>query len=170
MPFFYSGSHAGSAACGPAWAVAIKRGEIESVTKQIISSQNEQSYEKDNQLRIVGGLPEKYKIFGENLRAERKRHGFSLKDMAALLNMTPSYVGMIERGDCNPRLSVIYDLCDIFNVTPNYFFTEVKKNGTPGVGWATIRTAGILLNNLSGHDMNIVIKLMKEMLYESAVK
>jgi len=140
------------------------------VTKQKRSDQNGQSYETDSQLQIVGGLPEKYKIFGENLRAERKRRGFSLKDMAALLNMTPSYVGMIERGDCNPRLSVIYDLCDIFDVTPNYFFTEVKKNETSGVGWATVRTAGILLNNLSGRDMNIVIKLMKEMFYASAVE
>jgi len=130
-------------------------------------SQNGRSHEKENQRQTVDKLPEEYRIFGENLRIERKKHGYSIKDIAALLNVSSSYVSLMERGGCNPSLSVIYYLCDIFDVTPNYFFMERKADETAGVEWNGLKTAYKLINRLSDRDMNIIVEIMKKMIYKA---
>lgn len=56
------------------------------------------------------------KMFGKNLRALRKRKGFSQEGFALHAGLDRTYVGGIERGERNPALKTILQLANALEV------------------------------------------------------
>lgn len=71
----------------------------------------------------------KCKIIGRNVRLERKKRKFSIDNLAECIELSASYVGLLERGDRCPSLKSLLKLCELFNVDPNELLLE-KPSGS----------------------------------------
>ncbi|MCX6926217.1 MAG: helix-turn-helix transcriptional regulator [Verrucomicrobia bacterium] len=49
----------------------------------------------------MASIPQYRRALGENIRAQRKRHGFSQEKLAEKAELHPVYVGRVERGEVN---------------------------------------------------------------------
>lgn len=59
---------------------------------------------------------------GRNIKYARKNKGLSQEKLAELIKKTRNYVGMVERAEINPPLSVILDISIALNVEAKIFF------------------------------------------------
>lgn len=57
--------------------------------------------------------------FGNNLRAERVRKGFSLDKLGEIANLNPTHIGKIERAEMSPTLLTILSLLEALNIDFN---------------------------------------------------
>ena len=54
--------------------------------------------------------------FGENLRAARKKRGYSQESFAHAVDLDRTYVGGIERGERNPGLKTVVRIADALEI------------------------------------------------------
>ncbi|MDR2183571.1 MAG: helix-turn-helix transcriptional regulator [Clostridiales bacterium] len=59
-------------------------------------------------------MTEKCRMFGKNMRATRKNMGITTNEMGKFLDLSPAYVGMIERGERAPSFDTFLKICDFF--------------------------------------------------------
>lgn len=64
------------------------------------------------------------KSVGLKIRSLRESHGMSGKDLSILLGISQQHQSRYENGEVNIHVDTIYQLAQIFNVSPTYFFTE----------------------------------------------
>ena len=61
---------------------------------------------------MPGAISDEAKTFGENVRAARKKAGFSQESFAYHCGLDRSYVGQVERGEKNVTLRTIVVLAE----------------------------------------------------------
>lgn len=61
---------------------------------------------------------------GNKIRLLRKRNNLTIQELAKLVELSPSAIGMYERGVRKPELSLIVKLSALFNVNVSYFYRE----------------------------------------------
>lgn len=66
-------------------------------------------------------------MFGERLKFLRKKASMTQSELAKLLNVVPSTIGMYESGKSDPDSSTIVSLADFFNVTTDYLLGVSPK-------------------------------------------
>lgn len=57
---------------------------------------------------------------GKNIRAARKRKGFTQDQVAELIDTTPAFLSDIERGMKTPSLNTFVDLCNVLEISADY--------------------------------------------------
>lgn len=57
--------------------------------------------------------------FSENLKRLRKEAGMTQRGLAKLVGVSSNYISKLENGG-NPKLIVLVNLADVFNVTCNF--------------------------------------------------
>ena len=62
------------------------------------------------------------KKLGKNIRYARKSLNFSQEKVAELIGKSRNYVGMVERGELNTPVSVIFDFAKALNLDPKDLF------------------------------------------------
>ena len=62
-------------------------------------------------------------MVGIRIAQLRQDRGFKQADLADLLHISASAVGMYEQGRRLPSLNTVISLCQIFNVTADYLLT-----------------------------------------------
>lgn len=67
------------------------------------------------------------KIMGERLKALRENHHLMQKNMAELLDCTPSHYQKIEYGKVNISVSMLNFLADHFDVSADYLLGRTDK-------------------------------------------
>jgi transcriptional regulator with XRE-family HTH domain len=116
-----------------------------------------------------GFLIEKCRIIGENVRAERRKRRFSIEDLANYIDLSPSYVGLLERGDRCPSLKSLFRLCELFQCEPNDLLSKrggfgqsgakaAQKKSHYGTGHETVLS---LLNGLEDADYTLIANMIK---------
>ncbi len=65
---------------------------------------------------------------GQKLRATRQERGFSLRELAAKAEVSPSLLSQIENGKANPSVRSLHSIADALGVSVNYFFPNNPKN------------------------------------------
>ncbi|MEW9122207.1 MAG: helix-turn-helix transcriptional regulator [Thermotaleaceae bacterium] len=68
-------------------------------------------------------MPINYKSIGQKIRKERTMHHLTLEKLAEILDLSPSYMGLIERGQRGISIETLYKLAKIFNVTTDYLLS-----------------------------------------------
>ena len=58
--------------------------------------------------------------FGERLKALRLEYGYSQPHLAHLLGVSNGIISIWENNVNEPKISYLYRLCQIFNVTADY--------------------------------------------------
>ena len=73
-------------------------------------------------------------MIGETLKMFRTIHGYKAKDLAVLLDISPSYLSEIEGGKKNPNLELLEKYSETFNVKLStlFLFTEKISDDTFG--------------------------------------
>ena len=60
-------------------------------------------------------------LFGQRLREQRLKQNLTLEQLAEKANLSPNYVGMVERGLKEPGLATIVKLLNGLNVQRTLF-------------------------------------------------
>jgi len=67
-------------------------------------------------------------FIAERLSKLRNLKGISARDMSLSIGQSPDYINKIENGRLIPSMSVFFNICDFFKITPKDFFDEDNKN------------------------------------------
>lgn len=65
---------------------------------------------------------EKYRRLGLNIAYYRKERRLSQSRLAELVNISRTHMSRIEMADCAVSLDVIFDLCDVLEISPSKLF------------------------------------------------
>ena len=63
--------------------------------------------------------------FGKRLKALRLDHSLTQLELAELLDMSPNFIGMIERGERNTTVENVFKIARALNVKPSNLFEEL---------------------------------------------
>jgi transcriptional regulator with XRE-family HTH domain len=69
-----------------------------------------------------------YREMGDRLRAERRGHGLSLRELAGRLGVSPSLISQVETGRATPSVSTLYAIASELGVS----LDDLLFNGRPG--------------------------------------
>ncbi len=73
--------------------------------------------------------------FGKEVRSERERSGISLRRLASLLDMSPSYLSKLERGlVAPPSDKFIESMSEILNIDRDHLMASAGKVSSDIVG------------------------------------
>ncbi len=67
-------------------------------------------------------------LFGKTIRTMRKNKNFSLLNLSLKLNITPSYLGEIERGTKSPSVDVALAIANFFKIGLDDSSLKEKQN------------------------------------------
>lgn len=67
------------------------------------------------------------KCIGKRIRDKRLEHSWSQEDLADRVNLSPVYIGMIERGEKIPKMETFIRLANILNVTSDDLLQDVLE-------------------------------------------
>lgn len=69
-------------------------------------------------------------IVGENIRALRKKQGITLEQLSERLEKSVTHMNMIELGNRNISMKLLFQLMNVFEVDANEIL-EIKQNKKP---------------------------------------
>ncbi len=93
-----------------------------------------------------------FKAFGEAIKAARKAHGESRKDVCDALYISPHYLADVENKGQRPSLQVFYDLVTRYHISVDRFFF-------PDNAFAKTKQRqqlDILLDNMGDKELKII--------------
>ena len=73
-------------------------------------------------------------IFGTRLRKLRTDKGYTQKEFARLLGVSPSAIGMYEQGRREPDNAVLVSMCKLLDTTADYLIGFPAETGEQEVG------------------------------------
>ena len=65
-----------------------------------------------------------YKLMGQRIREHRKKKGLTQEQLAELIDISPSFMGHIERGSRISSLDTVMRLCEVLEVMPNELLAD----------------------------------------------
>ena len=66
--------------------------------------------------------------FGEKLRFLRERRGFSIRQLAMMLDIhSHSHIVNLEAGRKQPSVDLILKVCEVFQVSPNQLMLDEQE-------------------------------------------
>lgn len=63
--------------------------------------------------------------FGKRLKASRLDHNLTQLELAEILDMSPNFIGMIERGERNTTVENVFKIARALNIKPSNLFEEL---------------------------------------------
>jgi transcriptional regulator with XRE-family HTH domain len=70
---------------------------------------------------------------GEQLRARRHELGWSLRDLADRLGVSPSLISQIERGRANPSVSTLYSIVQALDISLDELLFNERRPAEPPI-------------------------------------
>lgn len=64
---------------------------------------------------------------GEKLREARKNNAISLRQLAALADVSPSLLSQIENGHANPSVMTLYNVATALSIPITFFFSDTEQ-------------------------------------------
>jgi len=68
------------------------------------------------------------RIVGKNIRAFRLRYNLSIDDLADMVGLSSSFIGLVERGQRGAKLDNLLKFSKIFNITLNDLILDKDEN------------------------------------------
>ena len=73
------------------------------------------------------------KAVGLRIKAEREKRGMTQENLAALIEISPTHISIIERGAKIPRLDTFVAIANVLNVSADALLIDVVDHATLGV-------------------------------------
>lgn len=99
--------------------------------------------------------------FNEMLKYLRQRAGYSQQDLADLLKISKSTIGMYEQGRRSPDYETLEKIADIFNVDMNFLMGGKTKESTPEY-YINPETAKLAQELFENHDLRILFDAARD--------
>jgi len=96
---------------------------------------------------------------GKRIRFLRGNYKMSMEDLAKQLDITPGYLGLIERGKRGTSESRLIDISHIFRVSLDYLMTGREKAPSK----APINAVTFIRDSLSEHEQLCLVELAKDL-------
>ncbi len=68
------------------------------------------------------------KGIGENIQKARLKKNLTQEQLAEKCNVSSEYISTLERGISAGSISLIVDICNVLDITPNYVFNKCINN------------------------------------------
>ena len=65
-----------------------------------------------------------FKKLGQRIKEERKKLNYTQEQVAELINVTPAFIGHIERAERSLSLETLVKICHTLNVTIDYVLAD----------------------------------------------
>ncbi len=109
------------------------------------------------------------KEMGLRIRNERLKNRLTIEKLCEMLEVSPSFIGLVERGESGISLEKLYKLSEIFHVSADYLLKgEEKAEG------AAERSKLEILNthfyDYSEEELDFVLELLKFLRAKVTVK
>lgn len=99
-----------------------------------------------------------YVEIGNRIRLEREKFDMTREKLAELLNLSPYFLGQIERGERKMSISTLVNISECLHISIDYlFFEQVNINTNNNVLHA-------LINKCSEKEINVIESLIKLLL------
>lgn len=85
------------------------------------------------------------KNIGNNIQIARLKKGLTQEALSEKCNVSTKYISAIERGISSGSISLIIDICNALDVTPNYIFNTTINNSNDIVDIFSAETSSIYL-------------------------
>ncbi|MCL2415338.1 MAG: helix-turn-helix domain-containing protein [Defluviitaleaceae bacterium] len=120
-------------------------------------------------------------IFGQNLRFARRDRGFTTESFANFMDISTTYVGLMERGERCPSLETFLRICEFFGHTCDEMLSAKTEKSNASVGEKTsanqegsrrkskknhedkVRIIMGMTKTFSAHELELIISVMKSM-------
>jgi len=106
-------------------------------------------------------------IIGSNIRKHRKLRRFTVEELADRMDLSISFITLLERGERCPGLNTLYKLCDLFQITPNDLLmppaesTGHKHAAAAGSMSLQQKSAALLMRDLSERDIGFLLRVLE---------
>ena len=94
------------------------------------------------------------KAIGCRIKTAREQKGLTQEDLAALVDISPTHVSVIERGIKIPRLDTFISIANVLEVSADALLIDVVEHATAGV-------ASELSSTMAGLSHSEQIKVLK---------
>ena len=110
-------------------------------------------------------------VIGGNIRFNRKLRKFSIDNLSNYLELSSSYVGLLERGERCPSLKTLLKICELFGITLGELIASPQGGGRKAVV-AEDKKSSVnnkqksvvsLLHKLTESELDFVITVLKAM-------
>ena len=102
-------------------------------------------------------IKEEDRIFGENIKREREKAGYTQERFSEMIDMTPNNLSAVERGVASVSLKMLRRICEALKVSADdLLFGQREKSD----GEALIRK----LERLDARQMRIVQEVLSALL------
>ena len=107
--------------------------------------------------------------FGKNMRKARKEMGFTTVAFARFLDVSPAYVGLIERGIRTPSIQTLFKICDFLGKGVDEMVTSSEPKSRPKADLRRSesqvtrkrRASASLIETFDEKELNYIITVMK---------
>ena len=98
-----------------------------------------------------------YKILGKRIREERRKHDLTQEKLAEDINVSPPYIGQIERGERNAPLETLINICNRLGVSVDELLSDCLDENT------YLRQLWVrLIKNCTEKQQEMIINVVKE--------
>ena len=99
---------------------------------------------------------------GTIIKEFRKRNGYTQEQLAELVEITPGFLGQIERDETYPNVENLNKIIHVLNMDANYIFYKHKMITSESE--FILNEINILLENLSYPEQEYVLTMTKKLL------
>lgn len=99
---------------------------------------------------------------GSTIKYFRKRNGYTQEQLAELVEITPGFLGQIERDETYPNLDNLNRLIHALNIDANYIFN--KQSNINSDSELLINEIIIVLKKLSYSEQEYILAMTKKLL------
>jgi transcriptional regulator with XRE-family HTH domain len=99
---------------------------------------------------------------GQRIQQLRTSRKLSQEQLALRSNITPTYLGLIERNLKNPTIKVVEQLCNTMNISLAEFFSDTQADNSSIDDYSFQIIAQI--NDCSEEEKKLILQLIKDIL------
>lgn len=100
-----------------------------------------------------------YELIGKRIREERKMKQLSMEKLAELSEITPSFLGHIERGERKLSVDTLNKISNALKISPGDLMTTNKNFKNKNLSWEN--KICILIGNQPEKNKAILFKILK---------
>lgn len=100
---------------------------------------------------------------GERIYELRKTNGLSQEQLALKSEITPTYLGLLERNLKSPTLRVLGQVCDALNVTFSDFFSNTSPASYEALDSVSMQICAQISNHSESEKL-MLLKILKDII------
>ena len=108
------------------------------------------------------------KELGKKIKEIRKMKKFTQAELAWKINMSPNFIGLIERGEKKPSLETLIKISKTLEVSPSVFFEDFKYQ-IPEED-ILVKKISSLLKETSENEKRMIYQIVKSLVKKKRLK